>query len=220
MNESSEKKPVIKRCLNIQEQEAIERNQRKKKKFITLFTTAENEGKEHVDQALSKELKAKDANDLFDAQIYEVTGASNCVVGLQLLSNFALTLPTHANLKSTAERMNMIANSMRALGPQDEYEGQLIAQLVILHEQAMEWLGRASRTERVDFANVYLNGASKLLNRHHETLEALLKYRRKGEQRVHVEHVHIHGGGQAIVGNVMTGGGMKPIVEEGPHAKV
>lgn len=84
----------------------------------------------------------------------------------------------------------------------------------------MDWLGRAHRTERVDFANVYLNGASKLLTRHHETLEALLKYRRKGEQRVHVEHVHVHGGGQAIVGNVTTGGGLNNKVEEGPHAKV
>lgn len=68
--------------------------------------------------------------------------------------------------------------------------------------------------------NVYLNGASKLLTRHHETLDALLKYRRKGEQRVHVEHVHIHGGGQAIVGNVTTGGGFNKKFEEGPHAKV
>jgi hypothetical protein len=84
----------------------------------------------------------------------------------------------------------------------------------------MDWLGRAMLTERVDFANVYLNGASKLLTRHHETLEVLLKYRRKGEQRVYVEHVHVHSGGQAIVGNVTTGSGMKSIIEEGPHAKV
>jgi hypothetical protein len=52
---------------------------------------------------------------------------------------------------------------------------------------------------------MYLNGASKLLTRHHETLEALLTYRRKEEQRVHVEHVHLHDGGQAIVGNVRLG---------------
>lgn len=81
-------------------------------------------------------------------------------------------------------------------------------------------IGRAICTERVDFANVYLNGAPKLLTRHHDTLESLLKYRRKGEQRVHVEHVHIYGGGQAIVGNVSTGRGMNQQFEEGPHAKV
>lgn len=36
-----------------------------------------------------------------------------------------------------------------------------------------------------------------------------IKYRRRGEQRVHVEHVHVHDGGRAIVRNVGTGGGPK-----------
>lgn len=84
----------------------------------------------------------------------------------------------------------------------------------------MEWLGRALRTDQINFANTCLNGASKLLARHHETLASLLKYRRGDEQRVHVEHVHIHNGGQAIVGNVGTGGGPNKKSEEGPHAKV
>jgi len=129
-------------------------------------------------------------------------------------------MPAKTDIKAMAKQLNTIAESIRAMGPQDEYEGQLISQLVVLHEQAMEWLGKAKRTERVDFANVYLNGASKLLTRHHETLEALLKYRRKGEQRVHVEHVHVYGGGQAIVGNVSPGSGLNQKLEEGPHAKV
>ena len=41
----------------------------------------------------------------------------------------------------------------------------------------------------------------------------------RGEQRVHVEHVHVNEGGRAIVGNVGQGGsGLKQKVEEGPHA--
>jgi hypothetical protein len=66
----------------------------------------------------------------------------------------------------------------------------------------MSRLGRAQRTTQADFANTYLNGASKLLVRHHETLDALMKYRRGGEQRVYVEHVHVNDGGRAIIGNV------------------
>ena len=115
----------------------------------------------------------------------------------------------------------MVAESMHALGPRDEYEGQLIAQLVVLHEHAMEWLGKATRTDRVDFSNVYLNGASKLLTRHHETLDTLLKYRRRGEQQVIVEHVNVHSGGQAIISNLEHRGcGMNKELMEGPHAKV
>lgn len=100
-------------------------------------------------------------------------------------------------------QLNTIAKAMQAL----ELEGQLVAQLVVLHEQSMSWLSRAMKTERVNFANTYLNGASKLLSRHHEAFSYPYKYRRGGEQRVHVEHVHVHDGGKAIVGNVGPGVG-------------
>ncbi len=119
---------------------------------------------------------------------------------LTLLTKACDALSTQSNnIESSVQQLNMIAKTMQALEPRDEVEGQLLAQLVVLHEQAMSWLGRALRTERVDFANTYLNGASKLITRHHETLSALLKYCRGGEQRVHVEHVHVHNGGRAAV---------------------
>ena len=35
-------------------------------------------------------------------------------------------------------------------------------------------------------------------------LEALNKHRGKGQQKVTVEHVHVHQGGQAIVGRIHT----------------
>jgi hypothetical protein len=109
-------------------------------------------------------------------------------------------------LHLTAKIMDTLTHSMCALAPQDEYEGQLIAQLVVLHDHAMQWLGRALRSDRADFANIYLNGASKQLTRHHEALDTLLKYRRRGEQRVHVEHVHVHGGGRQLLVLSLLGG--------------
>jgi hypothetical protein len=33
-------------------------------------------------------------------------------------------------------------------------------------------------------------------------MEALNRYRSKGQQKITVEHVHINSGGQAIIGNV------------------
>jgi hypothetical protein len=48
-------------------------------------------------------------------------------------------------------------------------------------------------------------------------LEALNRHRGKGQQKVTVEHVHVHEGGQAIVGNV-EGGGMRTKSEDQPHA--
>lgn len=40
-----------------------------------------------------------------------------------------------------------------------------------------------------------------------QQIEALQKLRGMGGQRVHVEHVHVNAGAQAIVGNVDHGGG-------------
>ena len=49
-------------------------------------------------------------------------------------------------------------------------------------------------------------------------METLKRYRSTAQQTVKVEHVHVHEGGQAIVGNVETGGAIKP--EGQPHAQI
>ncbi|CDZ80273.1 hypothetical protein BN1013_00780 [Candidatus Rubidus massiliensis] len=216
-----QRKLMAKRSLTTQEKMAIERTkQRNPINPGPLFRACEGSDSD-LELVTDEKLEKEEAADLLDARIMQATGASNPESGLQLITSMTkAAVPTKAKGKELARQLNGLAQAMQALAPQDEYEGQLIAQLIVLHEQAMDWLGRAMRTERVDFANVYLNGASKLLTRHHETLDMLLKYRRKGEQRVHVEHVHVYGGGQAIVGNVSTGDRMNKKTEEGPHAKV
>lgn len=224
MDENNKKieKQADKRSLTIHEQKSIERiKQRGVVKSNPMFRSCEANGNETLELAFDKRLGNQQASDLLNSRIMETTGSVNPSVGLRLLILAGqAVISSKSNNKELAERLDGLAQAMQTLSPQDEYEGQLVAQLVVLHEHAMDWLGRANRTERVDFANVYLNGASKLLTRHHETLEALLKYRRKGEQRVHVEHVHVNAGGQAIVGNVISGAGMNQKFEEGPHAKV
>jgi hypothetical protein len=49
-----------------------------------------------------------------------------------------------------------------------------------------------------------LNQANKLSRTYSILLEALNRHRGKGQQKVTVEHVHVHSGGQAIVGTVET----------------
>jgi hypothetical protein len=65
-----------------------------------------------------------------------------------------------------------------------------------------------------------LNQANKLSRTHAALLEALNRHRGKGQQKVTVEHVHVHAGGQAVVGMVETpGGGEREKSEYRPHAK-
>src|SRR5947209_12958988 len=47
-----------------------------------------------------------------------------------------------------------------------------------------------------------LNQASKLSRTSATLIEALNRHRGKGQQKVTVEHVHVHSGGQAVVGMV------------------
>jgi hypothetical protein len=52
-----------------------------------------------------------------------------------------------------------------------------------------------------------LNQANKLSRTYAVLLDALNRHRGKGQQKVTVEHVHVHAGGQAVVGTVETPGG-------------
>ena len=64
------------------------------------------------------------------------------------------------------------------------------------------WRSR-SRAERRE----HLNMANKLARTSATLLGAFDKHRGKGQQKVTVEHVHVHDGGQAVVGSIERLGG-------------
>jgi hypothetical protein len=106
------------------------------------------------------------------------------------------------------------------IAPKDELEGMMAAQLMAAHSAAMECYRRAMIPEQTfDGRRENLSQGSKLSRTFTELLEALNRHRGKGQQKVTVEHVHVHSGGQAIVGNVEhPGGGDTSEMEEQPHA--
>lgn len=94
----------------------------------------------------------------------------------------------------------------------------LAAQLLASHNAAMECYRRAMIAEQTfEGRKENLNQANKLSRTHTTLLEALNHHRGKGQQKVTVEHVHVHNGGQAIVGSV-EGGGVLTKSEKQPHA--
>ncbi len=99
-----------------------------------------------------------------------------------------------------------IADALHALKPQDEFEGMLITRLIALHFQYMNYLSSSIDNKTLsEVREMHLNRATKLMRLYNETLETLMRYRRKGTQQVVVQHVHVEQGGQAIVGNVQAG---------------
>src|SRR5680860_19963 len=111
--------------------------------------------------------------------------------------------------------------AMIGIGPRDEVEGMIAAQLLAAHNASMECYRRAMIGEQsFEGRRENLSQATKLSRTYTTLLEALNRHRGKGQQKVTVEHVHVHQGGQAIVGNVEhPGGGDRAKMEDQPHAK-
>ena len=112
------------------------------------------------------------------------------------------------------------------INPQDELEGMMAAQLIAAHNAAMECYRRAMISEQTfEGRRESLNQANKLSRTWTSLLTALNHYRGKGQQKVTVEHVNVHKGGQDVVGVVEAaerrgpGGGAHSKTEEQPRAK-
>jgi hypothetical protein len=110
---------------------------------------------------------------------------------------------------------------LAGINPKDELEGMIAAQLIAGHNAAMDCFRRATLPgQSFEGRRENLTQANKLSRTYAALLDALNRHRGKGQQKVTVEHVHVHSGGQAIVGAVRTPRGrVRQNSEAQPHAK-
>ena len=115
------------------------------------------------------------------------------------------------------QQMRGAVKTLKALAPRDEIEGMLIAQMIAAHSATMECFRRAMICEQsFEGRRENLTQANKLSRTYSTLTEALNRHRGKGQQKMVVEHVHVHAGGQAIVGPV---GDVAKKLEDQPHAQ-
>jgi len=94
---------------------------------------------------------------------------------------------------------------MAQLAPRNLTEAFLACQMFGVHEAAVLFLKRATLETGIEAANASVACAARLLRVFNDQLEAMQKLQGKAsQQKVTVEHVHVHEGGQAIVGAVST----------------
>jgi hypothetical protein len=127
----------------------------------------------------------------------------------------------NSNPENLSKQYSAMVAALSGICPRDEIEGMIAAQLVAAHNAAMECDRRGMIGEQT-FAGRQenLNQANKLSRTYAVLLDTLNRHRGKGQQKVTVEHVHVHAGGQAVVGTVETRGeGFRPKSEDQPHAK-
>ncbi|OJX50297.1 MAG: hypothetical protein BGO81_04235 [Devosia sp. 66-22] len=95
---------------------------------------------------------------------------------------------------------------VRGIGPRDEVEAMLAVQMAGIHMLTFAAIGTAYKTTQPMQKDQALAQVNKLSRTFTTQMEALKRYRSAGEQKVTVEHVHVHEGGQAVVGNVTHSG--------------
>jgi hypothetical protein len=110
---------------------------------------------------------------------------------------------------ASEENMNFVLSVLAGIAPRDRVEAMLGAQMALVHLTAMTFTRRLAHVEMIPQQDSCQNALNKLMRTFTSQMETLKRYRGGTQQTVKVKHVHVHEGGQAIVGNVETGGASK-----------
>ena len=130
-------------------------------------------------------------------------------VAVKMLSTLAETdkeALSSKDINTQCAILNRYNSLMYGMKPQDEIEAMLMSQMITAYELSMKTCKKLAHCEYLNQHDSYSNTANKAMRTYAALVEALTKYRTKGQQKVIVEHVTVNDGGQAIVGNVSTGG--------------
>lgn len=95
--------------------------------------------------------------------------------------------------------------------PQDAVEGMLVTQMIAAHNLAMKKtsaaiMGESSSLKQAEHASKVAMQAMRVFT---AQVEALARWRSKGQQKIIVQHVQVNQGGQAVIGDVNNAGGNK-----------
>lgn len=102
---------------------------------------------------------------------------------------------------------NFLLSVVRAVQPRDGLETLLAVQMGAIHAATMMLARRLNHVETIPQQDAAERALNKLARTYAMQMEAMKRYRSKGEQRVIVERVTVNQGGQAIVGSVTRGEG-------------
>lgn len=123
----------------------------------------------------------------------------------------ALWRPAWKTDDQKVQAMQAAYETLKKIAPRSELEGMLAVQMIGTHNAAMECLRRAMiESQGMESRDQNLKHAVRLMGLYERQLAALDKHRGKGRQKITVEHVNVHAGGQAIVGDLNTGQAAPP----------
>jgi hypothetical protein len=164
-------------------------------------TTQGSPDSQPVNKSLTASGTSEQANKAFAKWMKEVSGSDEEPLQERLLSQATGAVTDYQG--RPLQNMEYAAAAMHGIKPQDGLEGLLAAQIVGMHTLAMEFMFRAALKDQTDLGvEVNLNRAAKAVGVFERLTDVLSRHRGQGGQKMTVEHVHVHKGGQAIVGAV------------------
>lgn len=146
-------------------------------------------------------------HEVWRAGLEETFGTMSWDVARGMLGEVILAVKRDPDELPDDCEVNSALAVIHGIQPRDEIEGMLAAQMYVTHRAAMSCLYRAQLSgQTFEGRDMNLRHGNKLLRSYAAQMEALSRYRGKGQQKVTVEHVHVYKGGQAVVGTVEAGG--------------
>jgi hypothetical protein len=109
--------------------------------------------------------------------------------------------------KVDGRTLNFMLSVVKGIAPKDQVEAMLAAQMAAVHTAIMTFACRLADVKTIPQQDSAERAFNKLARTFASQVEALKRYRSRGDQTVRVEHVTVNEGGQAIVGNVAHRGG-------------
>lgn len=125
----------------------------------------------------------------------------SCFIAEQLV-----LLSSNSNTVSQKE-LSFMSDGVIGIGPKDHVEAMLATQMMAIHSATVTFARRLKSAQTSEQFQTYAGTLNKLARTFAAQAEALKRYRTGGKQHISVKHVHVHEGGQAIVGNVTKGAG-------------
>ncbi len=136
--------------------------------------------------------------------LMEATGTTDPTFLRALLYQLADAATTDG--KTNESEVNFMLSVVKGAEPKDQVEAMLAAQMAVVHMRTMASARKLANAEYLPQQDSAERAFNKLARTFTMQIEAFKRYRTGGQQKVTVEHVTVNAGGQAIVGNVETGG--------------
>ena len=174
-----------------------------------LNSAVNNAGNELVEQKSDKPIlvkneksKEQEIKELLDAMGEALTSNSGGLsdkFGWMVYEQLSKSCYKDTNI---FEAVKHICIELKGIAPKDQIEGMLATQMIATHHAALDDFAMAAQSETMDIRAAALSSATKLTRTYAAQMEALNRYRGKGQQKMTVEHVHINSNVQAIIGNI------------------